>query len=256
MRNFRLLVEYDGTDYNGWQIQSPHQRRKGGRVKTVQGVLENALSALFSKKITLISSSRTDSGVHAKGHAANFQVRTGLNPQRVKKALNSLLPDDIVIRKVEEARPHFNAQYDAVSKLYRYSVYAGDYPPVFLRRYVYHIRQPLDPPLMRKEAAALLGRHDFSAFKSNDGRRDVSCRRNIKRLDIKKKNRTVLIEIEADGFLHNMVRNIVGTLIEVGRGKFPPGSVKKILKSRKRSAAGPAAPAKGLCLVGVKYPLV
>jgi len=109
---------------------------------------------------------------------------------------------------------------------------------------------------MRKEAAALLGRHDFSAFKSNDGRRDVSCRRNLKRLDIKKKSRMVLVEIEADGFLHNMVRNIAGTLIEVGRGKFPPGSVKKILKLRKRSAAGPAAPAKGLCLVGVKYPLV
>lgn len=252
MRNFRLTVEYDGTGYNGWQIQNRFQKRKGGKVKTIQGILEDTLFDIFSKKIHLISSSRTDSGVHAKAHIANFKVRTRLRPLEIKKALNSFLPDDIVIKKVEVADSDFNAQYDALSKTYRYVICNQDYVSPFVRRYIYHFRQPLDLSIMKKEAKILLGVHDFTAFKSSGGKA-INCRKTIKRLQLRKKEGFIEIEIEANGFLYNMVRNIVGTLIEIGRGKFPAGSMKKILKNRDRRTAGPTIPAKGLCLIRVKY---
>ena len=252
MRNFRLIVEYDGTDYNGWQIQDRNQKRKGGRVKTIQGILGDALFKLFSKKIKLISSSRTDSGVHAKAHIANFRVSTEMPPLQIKKALNSLLPGDMVIKKIEGVTLNFNAQYDALSKIYRYVICNQDYVSPFARRYVYHFRQPLDVSIMKKEAKALLGTHDFTAFKSS-GEKAIDCKRTIKKLQVRKKNKFIEIYIEADGFLYNMVRNIVGTLIEIGRGKFPAGSMKKILKNKERQAAGPTVPAKGLWLISVKY---
>ena len=264
MRNFRLTIAYDGTDYNGWQIQSSTQYKKGGKVKTIQGVLENALFKIFLKKVRLTSSSRTDSGVHAKSHIANFKISTELQPAQIKKALNSFLPDDIIVKKAEEAAPDFNAQYDAINKKYRYVIRNHEDASPFFRRYVYHFRQPLDVLIMNKEAKALLGKHDFAAFKSSGGKRDVkkdsahlsariSSTRTIKALRVKKKKEFIEVDIEADGFLYNMVRNIVGTLIEAGRGKFRPGSVKKILKTKDRRTAGPTAPAKGLSLINVKY---
>lgn len=252
MRNFCLTIEYDGTDYNGWQIQSRTQRRKGGRVKTIQGVLEDALFNIFSKKIRLISSSRTDSGVHAKSHVANFKVSTRLRPIRIKKAINSILPDDILVKRVEEVGLDFNSQYDISSKTYKYVICNQDYVSPFIRNYVCHFKQPLDTTIMKKEAKVLLGTHDFSAFKSSSGNAG-NCRRTVKRLQIRRKKGLIEIVIEANGFLYNMVRNIVGTLIEVGRGKFPPGSTEKILKKRDRKIAGPPVPAKGLCLIWVKY---
>ncbi|MDP3788840.1 MAG: tRNA pseudouridine(38-40) synthase TruA [Candidatus Omnitrophota bacterium] len=254
MKNIRLTIEYDGTRYNGWQVQDKKQKRKGGRVKTIQGVLEDALFNILSSRVRLISSSRTDSGVHAHGHAANFKSRTRLTPDRIKKALNSVLPPDIAVKEAREAGKDFNAQYDAVSKTYRYSICTGDYISPFLKKYTYHFRQTLDIPLMRKESAVLRGRHDFRAFRSSGGdpERD-NCVRTIKRLSVRKKNSLVEIEIEADGFLYNMARNIVGTLIEAGRGKFTPGSARRILKGRDRRAAGSTVPAKGLCLMEVKY---
>jgi len=255
MRNFCLTIEYDGTNYNGWQIQSKTQRRFGGRVKTIQGVLRDAIFKIFSKKVKLISFGRTDSGVHAKAHIANFKIPTRLLPNQLKKALNSLLPEDIRVKKVEAARRDFNAQYGALSKTYRYVICNQDCVSPFVRHYVYHFRQPLDIAIMRKEAKHLLGTHDFAAFKSSDrgGERTINCRRTIKRLEIRKKKRFIEIEIEADGFLYNMARNIVGTLVEIGRGKFPPGSVKSILQKKDRRLAGPTVPAKGLYLVKVEY---
>lgn len=252
MRNFRITVEYDGTDYNGWQAQSKLKRRKSGRVKTIQGILEDALFKLFKKKLNLVSSGRTDSGVHAKAHAANFKVPTKLEPLQIKRALNSLLPHDIVVRRVVESALDFDAQHDVSSKTYRYVICNRDSVSPFVRRYVYHFRQRLDVSVMKREARVLVGTHDFSAFKSSDGK-TASCRRTIKRLQVRKKNGFVEIEVEADGFLYNMARSIAGTLIEIGRGKFPPGSMKRILKSRNRKNAGPTVPARGLSLIDVKY---
>ncbi len=254
MKNIRLIIEYDGTRYNGWQVQHKDQRRKGGKVKTIQGVLEGALFNILSRRARLISSSRTDSGVHALNHVANFSVSTRLIPGQIKNALNSVLPPDISVKEAEEADKDFNSQYDAVSKTYRYSICTGDYISPFLKKYAYHFRQPLDACLMRREAAILIGKHDFKAFRSSGGGPERNnCVRTIKRLSIRKKNGLLEIEIEADGFLYNMARNIVGTLIEVGRGKFPPGSAQRILKGKDRRAAGPTVPAKGLCLAEVKY---
>lgn len=254
MKNIRLTVEYDGTRYNGWQIQDKDQKRKGGKVKTIQGVLEGALCDLSGERIRLISSSRTDSGVHALNHIANFKSSTKLNPLKIKKALNSVLPGDIVIKEAKEADADFNAQYDAVSKTYRYSICTGDYISPFLKKYAYHFRQPLNVRLMRNESAVLLGKHDFEAFKSAGGDPEKNnFVRTIKRLSVRRKNDLIEIEIEADGFLYNMVRNIVGTLIEAGRGRFSSGSAKKILESKNRKIAGPTVPAKGLFLLDVMY---
>ena len=256
MRNFRLTIEYDGTDYSGWQIQSSSQTRKRGRVKTIQGILQDALLKLFSKSIKIASSSRTDSGVHAKGHVANFMVETRLGPLRAKEALNSLLPRDIIVTKAEVVKPGFNSQYDASSKTYRYIICNRDCVSPFIRRYVCHFRQPLDLSLMRKEARVLLGKHDFAAFMSySPGRRKKTGNsvRAVKELRVRGNNGLIEIDIEADGFLYNMARNIVGTLLEIGRGRFTEGSMKTILRSRDRRKAGPTAPAKGLQLLKVRY---
>lgn len=257
MRNIRLTIEYDGTNYNGWQIQHKGQKRKRGKVKTIQGVLEGALCDLLGEKVRLISSSRTDSGVHAENHTANFRSSTALTSARIKRALNSLMPPDIVIKEAEEARSDFNSRYDAISKTYRYLICNSDYISPFLRKYAYHFRRPLNLSLMRKEAKALIGRHNFSSFKSarkgNDGGQKDNSVRTISRLEVRSKKRLIEIIIEADGFLYNMARNIAGTLIEAGRGRFPSGSVRHILRKKDRRLAGPTSPAKGLCLVNVKY---
>ncbi|MFH0839977.1 MAG: tRNA pseudouridine(38-40) synthase TruA [Candidatus Omnitrophota bacterium] len=257
MRNIKLTIEYDGTNYNGWQIQHKDQKRKSGRVKTIQGVLEGALFNLLGERVRLISSSRTDSGVHAEGHAANFKTSTRMKPAQIKSALNSFLPADISVKKAEEVSLDFNSQYDSKSKTYRYLICNNDYISPFIKKYAYHFRRPLDIRLMKKEAAALLGRHDFRAFmsssKNTDGEPRQNCVKTITRLDIRSKSGLIKIVIEADGFLYNMARNIVGTLIEAGRGRFSPGSAKRILKSKDRRLAGPTVPAKGLWLEMVKF---
>ncbi len=256
MRNFRLTLEYDGTNYNGWQMQSRAQRKKDGRVKTVQGVFEDALFNIFSKRIKVASCSRTDSGVHAKAHVVNFKTETLLDARTIGKALSSLLPDDIIVKDVKEVDVSFNAQYDALNKTYRYSICDRDVISPFIRNYVYHFRQPLNIDIMRQEAKALLGKHDFSAFTSsnrgNGGIRNPV--RTILALDVHRRGGIIQIDIQADGFSYRMVRNIVGSLIEVGRGRFPAGSIRKILDGKDRKKAGPAVPSNGLCLIDVTYP--
>ncbi len=257
MRNIRLTIEYDGTGYSGWQAQHKKQKRKKGKVKTIQGVLEGALFDLLGERVRLISSSRTDSGVHARNHAANFRSPTKLTPDRVKRALNSLIPSDIAIKEAEEVGSDFHSRHDALSKTYCYVICNNDYISPFLRKYAYHFRQPLDLSLMRKEAKALIGRRNFCSFRSASKRSaagpQFNCVRTLKRLEIRSEEGLIEIIIEADGFLYNMARNIVGTLIEVGRGRFSPGSALRILRKKDRTLAGPTAPAKGLCLVNVKY---
>lgn len=247
MRNLRLTIEYDGTDYCGWQTQTRNKDKR-----SIQGVLEKTLRKILHEKIHLAGSGRTDSGVHAQAQVANFKTNSNIPADKLKMALNGLLPGDIAIIKVEEASPDFHSRFQAKSKIYRYTILNRNYPSALLRNRVYFYPHPLDIELMRRESRVILGRHNFKSFQASDKRERGSVRR-IKKLKITRSKNLIYIDIEADGFLYNMVRNLVGTLIEIGRHRFAKGKLKKILLSADRRLAGPAAPAHGLCLVKVNY---
>ena len=244
--NIRLTVAYDGTDYAGWQVQK--------NAKTVQGEIEKALKKIYGAKIRLIGAGRTDSGVHARAQIANFFETKKVSLKQLRSALNANLPKDISIVAVEKALPKFHARFDASGKVYRYTILNDPVSDPFTRNYCCRIPYRLDLSLMRKEAAVLLGRHDFKCFQRKSGSSPVKdTRRTIKKVILQKKGNLIHITIEADGFLHNMVRNVAGTLIEIGRGYFHKGSMRKILSSKDRTKAGPTAPAGGLTLIEVKY---
>lgn len=259
MRNIKLTIEYDGTNYCGWQVQNSCHK------KAIQEVVEVTLQKILQEKIRLIASGRTDAGVHALAQVANFKTNSRIAPEKLQLALNGLLPEDIAIAKIEEVGQDFHSRFCAKSKIYRYTILNRAYPSVFLRNRAYYCTYSLAIKLMQQEAKVMLGRHDFKSFcASGSSAKDTV--RTIKRISIKritsslqllalssKEASLMTIEIEADGFLYNMVRNIVGTLIEIGRGKFPKGSLRKILLAKDRSHAGPTASACGLCLVAVKY---
>ena len=251
MRNFKLTIEYDGTDFQGWQVQSEKNR-------TVQGEIEKVLRIIFKKKLRLIGSGRTDRGVHAEAQTAHFKVATKKNCEEILRAINANLPKDIAVIHCEEAPPDFHAQYSIRRKTYRYIIFNRAARPVLMRRQMLHIPQPLNIIRMRREAKPLLGKHDFKAFTAADPAlkresKNKGTVRTVYRLDVRKRRDAITIEIEADGFLYKMVRNIVGTLLAVGRGKLPPGSTEKILKTRDRTRAPATAPAQGLCLVDAVY---
>jgi tRNA pseudouridine38-40 synthase len=246
IRNIRLTIEYDGTNYCGWQVQSRASK------KSIQGVIEKALQRIFRTKVKLIGSGRTDAGVHALGQVANFHSKSKIPLCNIQKALNSYLPDDIVIQKAQAVKSAFHSRFSAKAKTYRYTILNRSYPSAILRHAEYFYPYFLDADLMRKESRVLLGRHDFRSFQACD-KKERDSFRTIKRIDINRSGDLIRIELEADGFLYNMVRNIVGTLIEIGRNKLPPGSLKKILLAKNRKLAGPTAPAKGLMLVRVRY---
>ena len=268
MRNIKLTIEYDGTNYCGWQVQSPQKSHK----PSIQERIERTLRKILQDEIRLIASGRTDAGVHALAQAANFKTKSNIKLEKLQRAMNSLLPDDIAITGTEEVSPYFHSRFDAKSKAYRYTVLNRAYPSALLKNKVYFYPYPLDLKLMRKEARCLLGRHDFQSFCAS-GSGAKTTLRTIKRITIKKiahglclpagqagamdyglnDDSLITIDIEANGFLYNMVRNIVGTLLEIARGKFLPGSLRKILSARNRKLAGPTAPACGLCLLRVKY---
>jgi tRNA pseudouridine38-40 synthase len=244
MRNLKLTIEYDGTNYCGWQRQA--------NGASVQGVIEAVLQKLLKQKVSLIGAGRTDSGVHAKNQVANFRAHTTMTVRQVLCALNAALPEDIAIRSVEEMPQGFNARFDARGKLYRYDIVNDAIPVPLERRYAYQFRAPLNVPLMRHEAKALVGKYDFASFQARDRRKRPSIS-NIKDIAVRRAGTHIYIDITANGFLYNMVRTIVGTLIETGRGKLGRGDVKKILKARNRALAGPTAPAQGLTLMRVDY---
>jgi len=246
LSNIKLTIAYDGTRYAGWQIQK--------NAKTVREEIEKALKKILKEKIRVTASGRTDSGVHARQQVANFKTKKDFPLARLEAALNSNLPRDISVINIKRAASRFHSQYDAKSKLYRYTILSGRIEDPFLRNYYYKVPYNLDTALMRKEARALRGRHDFKSFQAKSAlSRIKNTVRTIKRISIKRDNSFIYIEIEASGFLHNMVRNIAGTLIEIGRGYLPKGSMRKILRSKDRRKAGPTAPAKGLTLLRVKY---
>ncbi|MBN1912795.1 MAG: tRNA pseudouridine(38-40) synthase TruA, partial [Candidatus Omnitrophica bacterium] len=255
-----------GTDYCGWQVQNsrrscasiipPSAARKPK--KSIQEVIEKTLRKILQEDIKLCASGRTDAGVHALGQVANFKTSSKILPDKLKASLNSLLPRDIVVVSIEEVGLSFHSRFDAKSKIYRYTILNRDYPCVSLRNKAYFYPHFLDISLMRREARYFLGRHDFKSF-SSSASRAKDTRRTIKNIAIRKspypdeKNRIITIEIEANGFLYNMARRIVGTLIEVARGRFHPKISRKILLSAGKEVSGPTAPACGLCLLTVKY---
>ena len=245
MRNIKLLIEYDGANYLGWQVQA-----KG---LTIQGILEDKLALLTGEKVHLFGSGRTDAGAHALGQVASFKTQNPMDVRTIQKALNSLLPSDIAIKEVGEVGEDFSARKSAKSKVYEYRILNGPIRSVFNREYAWYIPQRLDLREMKKATQILIGEHDYSSFRSVGTPTKTAIRR-VFRAEWRKGREGVLrLEIEANGFLKQMVRAIVGTLVEVGKGKIAVDEFRKILESKDRSLAGPTAPAHGLLLKEVKY---
>ncbi|CAB1085430.1 tRNA pseudouridine(38-40) synthase (EC [Olavius algarvensis Delta 1 endosymbiont] len=243
--NFKIIIEYDGTHYHGWQ------RQKDDR--TIQQEIENALSAMTAERVTLTGSGRTDAGVHAYGQVANFICDTGLSETVFQKGLNSILPDDIVIKDCRLVNQAFHARYDAKSKIYHYQITNRDIPSAIGRQYAWFIRRKLDTAAMRAAISHIIGSQDFKSFEGTGSPRSHTTR-NIMAAGLTVHEDGLLVfQIEADGFLRYMVRNIVGTLVDIGLGKITPAEFKKILESRNRSNASATAPARGLFLMEVKY---
>lgn len=244
MKNIKLTLEYDGTNYGGWQKQSNN--------KTIQGELEKAISKATGEEVEVTGSSRTDAGVHARGMVANFRTNSPIPADRFREAVNRNLPDDIAILKSEEVNDSFHARYNTKGKTYSYTI-VNRYEKVSIgRNYIYHVKDSLDIAKMEKACTFFIGKHDFSAFKTNGSSVKTSVR-TISELYIKKDDDIIKIFITADGFLYNMVRIIVGTLVEVGKGKIDPVNIKNIIDSRDRTKAGPCVKPNGLVLEKVYY---
>ena len=241
----KLIIEYDGTDYCGWQVQP--------NGVTIQEVLETALAKLLGDTVRLRSSGRTDAGVHARGMVAVFHTARLLPLQAFVHGLNGLIPPDIAIRSAEEVHPEFNPRADAVGKLYRYTILNAPTRAPLLRHYSWHLRECLDLDAMREAASAFVGKHDFSAFRAANCAAK-STERTITALDIAADPEGLItIDVRGTGFLRNMVRIMVGTLVAVGRGKLVSGTVYRLLAAGDRTQAGVTAPPQGLCLMEVYY---
>jgi tRNA pseudouridine38-40 synthase len=246
VRNIKLTIEYEGTNYQGWQVQ--------GNAPTIQKTLEEAISNVVQHPVAIIGSGRTDSGVHALGQVASFSTSSEIPARNIVHAINSHLPPDVAVLAADDAAPDFHARYAAKEKTYRYRILSRDIRSPLLHDRAYHLRAPLDLDLMKRAARHLVGEHDFQAFQSKSPEAEgKSSVRTITRLDVERCGDLIKFHVTANGFLYNMVRAIVGTLIEVGIGKTDPDEVKRILDSKDRSLAGPTAPARGLCLIEVVY---
>ena len=245
MRNIKLLIEYDGTNYQGWQVQP--------RGPTIQGTLEEKLRLLTREPIQVFGSGRTDSGVHALAQVAHFKTQSQIDIGSMQRALNSLLPPDIVIQKIEEVDEGFHARRHSKSKIYEYRILNRSLRSAFHLGYVWHIPQRLDLMEMKKATTHLIGEHDFSAFRTVGSPTRTTVRRVIRAEWKRGRDGLVRFEIEANGFLKQMVRSIIGTLVEIGKGKLDAAEFRKILDSKDRKKAGPTAPAQGLFLKEVKY---
>jgi tRNA pseudouridine38-40 synthase len=245
LKNLKLIIEYDGTNYCGWQ------RQPNGY--SIQQEIETALQAMTRQPLTLIGSGRTDAGVHALGQVANFTCDTTIEPQEFQKGLNSLLPADIVIRECTEVALSFHARYDVQSKTYRYCIRNSPLPAAIGRQYEWWIRYPLDVGAMSAAAGHLVGEKDFKAFEGSGSPRSHTVR-HVSRAEARyAPDDRIQFEIEAQGFLRYMVRNIAGTLVAVGMGKIASDHIISILNSHNRRLAAATAPAQGLCLVRVTY---
>lgn len=245
MRNLRMTIQYDGSRYNGWQKQ-----KKGE--STIQYKIESVLSKMTGEEVQVIGCGRTDAGVHAENYIANFHTECTLSTNSMLDYLYEFLPEDIVVKAIEEAGERFHARYNAKSKTYVYTVNNNKLRDVFNRKYEYHIEDKLNIEQMKKAADILVGTHDFQSF-TNLKQGTKSTVKTINYITINSKNNIIKIEVNGDGFLLNMVRIIAGTLLEVGKGKQRAEAVKVILDNKKREEYGPIANAKGLCLKEVYF---
>ena len=244
-KNFKLIIEYDGSSYYGWQ----RQKNK----KTIQGEIEKAIMTITGKKIALTGSGRTDAGVHAFGQVANFYCDTEISPEVFQRGLNGLMPKDIIIKECNTVDEKFHARYDAKTKTYRYKILNRTIPAAICRQYAWFIKKKLDLDAMQSAILHIIGTNDFKAFEGAGSPRSSTKRRVINAGLQQKEKEYLIFEIEADGFLRFMVRNIVGTLLDVGLCKITPDDFKKILLSKDRNLAGATAPPHGLFLMNVKY---
>ena len=245
MRNIKLKIQFDGTEYHGWQIQKED--------RTVQQTVQDAVSTIANSEIKLHGSGRTDAGVHALGQVAHFSSGSLIDVDTMKKGLNSLLPSDIIITKVEAVDPEFHSRFNAKSRTYWYFIWNDMEGSPFYSRYSWHIFQPLDLNAMKKASERLIGVQDFSSFQGAD-KEEVNPIREVKKARFKKVGKHMLLfEIQANSFIKHMVRNIIGTLVDVGKGKQPPSWVYDVLQEKNRIFASATAPAKGLFLKEVKY---
>jgi len=245
LRNICLLVSYDGTRYHGFQTQP--------NGNTIQDRLEDAIRKLTGEEVRVTGSGRTDAGVHARGQVVNFHTLSRIPAERWALALNSRLPEDIVVRAAAEVDPSFHARRDAVAKTYRYTINTNRFPDVFCRRYQYHHPTPLDTGAMREGLRHLVGEHDFTSFCSIHTAAADRVRTIFEARLAEEPGGLLNLVLTGNGFLYNMVRIIAGTLLQVGEGKLPPDRVAAILAAKDRSLAGPTAPAHGLTLMEVGY---
>ena len=244
MRNLRLDICYDGSRYRGWQ-------RLPGKEDTIQGKLESCLSRILGEEIEISGSGRTDAGVHAKHQIANFHTESAMSCEQLLTELRRYLPEDIGIHSCKDVAPRFHARLNAREKTYEYRIWNSETPCVFQRRWVAVMPEPLDLAAMKEAADHLLGEHDFSAFCGN-AKIKKSTVRQIRSIEILRTGEEVRLRFTGNGFLHNMVRILAGTLVEVGRGERAADSIPELF-GNKRAEAGFLAPAKGLCLEEVMY---
>lgn len=247
MRNLKLTIAYDGTDYVGWQRQA--------NGVSIQGLVEDALAPIEGSPVTVHGAGRTDAGVHALGQVASVRLTAAIEAPRLVRALNAVLPVDVRIVSVEEAAADFHARFSATGKAYEYRIVNAPFVSPFIRRYVWHVPRRLDFDAIRTATAMLRGRHDFAAFQSSGTVKPTSERTvtGIEWVPGSGPDAPMVLRISGNGFLRHMVRNIAGTLIDVGCGRWPPAEMAAILASRDRSLAGSMAPAQGLFLVAVMY---
>ena len=261
IRNYKMIVRFDGTRYFGWE----HQPGK----ETVQGKLETVLSRLaednfpkemekirgsseFPPMIEVIGAGRTDAGVHAEGMCCHFRMDTDMEPEKLRDLMNRYLPEDIAVLKLAVASDRFHARYNATGKTYRYTIYNGSAKPVFDRKYVWQVSEKLNLEKMKEASEVLCGRHDFAAFCKAAGK-NKSTVRNVDRIDIRQKGEYLILEFHGDGFLRNMVRILTGTLVAAGKGELDAKQVRTLMEEGDRRKTPPTAPAQGLCLVKVDY---
>lgn len=250
MRTLMILVEYDGTDFFGWQ------RQEGG-LPTIQGALEDALCSILSEDVRIVGSGRTDRGVHALAHPASFETRSRLPLERIRLGCNSKLPVAVAVHDVREMPAGFHARHDAISKVYRYTLYNGATRSPRLSRFAAHEQRPLSVTAMNHAAQQLLGTHDFFSLATHAHMKESTVR-TIHSLTVRRRSaeepEVVDLEVCGDGFLYNQVRTLAGTLVEVGLGTRLPSEVAALVQTRDRTLAGPNMPPHGLCLVSVQYP--
>ena len=248
MRNLKLVLAYDGTEFSGWQVQP--------QAATVQGELASAIGRVTGEKILPQGSGRTDAGVHALGQVANFVTQSPIPSENLVIALNDILPPAIRVLEAAEAPAEFHARKSAKAKIYRYRIYRGGICPPFLARYVWHYPYPLDEDEMQEVAGLFVGEHDFTSFAAVDpeqGREELSNVRQIFSSSWERQDDEFVYTVRGSGFLHHMVRNLVGTFLLAGKGTLKASDLTRILQARLRSAAGATAPASGLFLVSVEY---